>query len=194
MNDKPTSNKIRLFISFSSKDIPVVREIMSGLQFQDFNFWDYSDELQQIHLTEEIRARLKKEIDECEYFVAIISKNSTNKDIGHFSLFEVDYAVNKKQLHLENRVIIIELEDIEKSDYQGPYSKLKGFLHHNLIWNDFIKESIKSYISLIKGICQTTGKLYVPQITPHHRLPFWEKFRNEVVEFAQSNHSHAFLI
>lgn len=184
----------RLFISFSSRDIPFVREIMSGLQFQHFDFWDYSDELQQIRLTEDIKVRLTDEIDNCDYFVALVSKYSTNQNTGLFTRFEVDYAVNTKKLHLQKRVITIELEETEKSDYSGPYTALKDYLHHDFVWNSYIKESVKSYISLIKNICQATGRKYVPQITAHHRLPFWEKFRDEVISFAHSNHEHTFLM
>jgi len=184
----------RLFISFSSKDIPFVREIMSGLQFQHFDFWDYSDELQQIRLTEDIKKRLIEEIDGCDYFVALVSKNSTSENAGLFTRFEVDYVVNTKKLQLQNRVITIELENTERSDYLGPYAKLKNYLHHDFVWNSFIKESVKSYISLIKNICQVTGHTYIPQITAHHRLPFWEKFRDEVISFAHSNHEHTFLM
>ena len=194
MNNSTESKKIRLFISFSSKDIPFAREIMSGLQFQNFDFWDYSDELQQIGFTEEIKPRLINEIENCDYFVALVSKNSTDSEIGKFTLFEVDYAVNKKKLHLKNRVITIELENTVKEDYKGPYSQLTGFLHHDFIWNKYLKKSIKSYISMLTGICNATGQVYIPQITPHHRLPFWEKFRDEIILFAHSNHSHKFLM
>jgi hypothetical protein len=96
-----SKRKKKLFISFSSKDIPVVREIMGGLQFQNFEFWDYSDELQQISLLEEIKPRLIEEIEKCDYFIALVSKNSTDKKKGSFPHFEVDYAVNTKKLHLE---------------------------------------------------------------------------------------------
>jgi tetratricopeptide (TPR) repeat protein len=71
---------------------------------------------------------------------------------------------------------------------------LKGIRHFNLTGNEFLKDSVKSFVALLKGICNATGQEYIPQVSPHHRLPFWEKFREEVINFAHSNHEHTFLM
>lgn len=191
---KTQNNPIRFFISFSSLDLPKVREIMAGIASQNIDFWDYSDELQQIKLTEEIKTRLITEIDVCDYFVVIVSKNSTSRRKGQYSRFEVQYALEKKMMHLKDRVVVIELEGAKKSHYRGPYKVLKTYLHHEFVWNNYKSESIKSYIKLIKGICQAIGIQYFPQISPHPRLPFWEEFREEVKKFTHSNSSHVNLL
>jgi hypothetical protein len=188
------NNAIRFFISFSSRDIPIVREIMAGIASQNINFWDYSDELQQINLTEEIKTRLMVEIDKCDYFVSIVSESSTSEKLGHFTRFEVDYALGKKKMHLAGRVIVIELEGVNKFHYTGPYEPLTDYLHHDFIWNQYKYQSILSYVKLVRSICQVIGIQYFPQISPHPRLPFWEEFRDEVIRFTHSNYSHVNLI
>ena len=47
------------------------------------------------------KTRLIKEIDQCDYFVAIVSTNSTSKKIGQFSRFELEYAVEQNWVHDE---------------------------------------------------------------------------------------------
>jgi len=187
------SRHIRLFISFSSHDKAAVREIMSGLRDQHFDFWDYSDELESMRLSDEIRTRMRREIDSCDYFVTCVSKNSTDEASGAFTRFEVAYAVQEKRMHETGKVFIIELDDITLSDYKGPFEPLKAYLHVDYRLGQFSGHSIPAYISLLKKICQATGRNYVPQISPHPRLPFWEEFRVEVTAFCHSNHTHLFL-
>lgn len=185
---------IRFFISFSSADKKNVREIMAGIASQNIGFWDYSDELQQINLTEEIKTRLIAEIDTCDYFVSIVSKNSSSIKKGRFTRFEVEYALEKKGMHLAGRVIVIELKGVKKFHYTGPYEPLTDYLHHDFVWNKYKYKSIISYVKLVKSICQAIGIQYFPQISPHPRLPFWEEFRDEVIRFTHSNYSHVNLI
>ncbi|HNX78375.1 MAG TPA: toll/interleukin-1 receptor domain-containing protein, partial [Prolixibacteraceae bacterium] len=168
------------FISFSTRNRPVVREIMAGLRSRNIAFWDYSDEEWSIDMTAMILSRLKEEIDRCDYFLAVVSKESLDPDIGHFTRLEVAYALQEKKLHLENRVLTIELEGIKSSDYAGPYLPLKDFMHYELIWNEDKGKSILSFIGLMKRICRSVGVDYLPRISPHHRMPFWERFREEI--------------
>lgn len=182
------------FISFSTRNRPVVREIMAGLRSRNIAFWDYSDEEWSIDMTAMILSRLKEEIDRCDYFVAVVSKESLDPDIGHFTRLEVAYALQEKKLHLENRVLTIELEGIKSSDYAGPYLPLKDFMHYELIWNEDKGKSILSFIGLMKRICRSVGVDYLPRISPHHRMPFWERFREEIRGFDHRMVSHIELM
>jgi tetratricopeptide (TPR) repeat protein len=185
---------MRFFISFSSKNRPVVREIMAGLRSQNIGLWDYSDEDWSIEMTAKIFNRLRKEIDGCDYFVAVVSKESVDPSIGHFTRLEVEYALQVKKLHEQNRVLTIELEGITSIDYTGPYAPLIDYLHYELIWNDDKGKSIRSYIGLIKKICKAVGIDYMPRISPHHRMPFWERFRDEIQRFDHRISSHIELM
>lgn len=182
------------FISFSTRNRPVVREIMAGLRSRNIAFWDYSDEEWSIDMTAMILSRLKEEIDRCDYFVAVVSKESLDPDIGHFTRLEVAYALQEKKLHLENRVLTIELEGIKSSDYTGPYLPLVDFMHYELIWNEDKGKSILSFIGLMKRICRSVGVDYLPRISPHHRMPFWERFREEIRGYDHRMVSHIELM
>jgi hypothetical protein len=182
------------FISFSSRNRPAVREIMAGFRSQNITFWDYSDEDWSIDMTDMILSRLKKEIDQCDYFVAVVSKESLDPGIGHFTRLEVAYALEEKKLHLANRVLTIELEGIKTFDYTGPYLPLKDFMHFELIWNEDKGKSIISYIGLMKQICRSVGVDYLPRISPHHRMPFWERFREEIRGYDHRIASHIELM
>ncbi len=180
----------RVFISFSSKDIKFVREIMSGLKSQNIDFWDYSDEIQQIEAGDEITERLKKEIEKCDFFIPLVSKYSIDPKIGKFTWLEVDYAIQVGLL--ENKKIIpVELiTDVQLHyEYQGPYKNLENILHES-----FELGNVSSYIKMLKGICNRLNQLYIPQIKAHPRLPFWKLFRDEVIEMAHSNRSHVELM
>jgi hypothetical protein len=193
MNNTEISSNIRFFVSFSGKDKAAAREIMNGLRSQNFDLWDYSNEIEAMSFSQEVKTRLLEEIDRCDYFIALVSKDSTHETTGYFTRFEVEYATAGRKLHLEGRIIIIELEDVKRSDYIGPFEKLKEYLHIDFLWNSNYGKNIRSYISIMEKICQITGRRYIPQITPHARLPFWEKFRDEVISFVQSNTKHVHL-
>jgi hypothetical protein len=169
VNNTGDTPNIRLFVSFSSHDKAAAREIMSGLRSQFFDFWDYSNEVEAMRFTDEVKTRLLEEIDRCDYFIALVSKNSTGEENGFFTRLEVKHATEVRKLHQERKIFIIELEDTKYSDYIGPYEPLKGFLHVDFVWNSYSGKNIQSYISILKKICQTTGREYIPQITPHPR-------------------------
>jgi tetratricopeptide (TPR) repeat protein len=185
---------MRFFISFSSRNKPVVREIMAGLRSQNIDFWDYSDDLWSISMTAIVLETLKEEIDKCDYFVAVVSKESVEPSIGHFTRLEVEYALQVKKMHEQKRVITVELEGICLADYNGPYLPLKDYMHYELIWNEDKGKSIRSFIGLMKRICYSVGIQYMPEISPHHRMPFWERFRDEIQKFDHKNHSHIELM
>jgi tetratricopeptide (TPR) repeat protein len=193
VNNSAIKPELRFFVSFSSRDKAAAREIMSGLRSQQYYFWDYSNEIEAMKFTDEVKTRILEEIDRSDYFIAMVSKDSTHENTGHFTRFEVEYATVTRKMHLEGRIFIIELEDAKRSDYIGPYELLKGYLHVDFVWNSYSGKNIQSYISILKKICQITGREYIPQITPHARLPFWEKFRDEVISFVHSNSTHVHL-
>jgi tetratricopeptide (TPR) repeat protein len=179
-----------VFISFSSRDISFVREIMSGLSSQDIDFWDYSDNIYSIEAGQNIEGRLKQEIDGCDYFIPLISNNSVDKEIGRFTRMEVKYAIDIGLLNSE-RFIPVELNDLNSKPIvkNGPYVLIK-----DLLYLEFELHNISSYVNLIESICKRIGKDFIPQIEAHPKLPFWRLFRDEVLSLAHSNHSHVHLM
>jgi hypothetical protein len=68
-------NSPKIFISFSSKDQREVRELFSKLSEQNIQVWDYSKYGQELPLAQNVDTALAKQIDACDYFIALISAN-----------------------------------------------------------------------------------------------------------------------
>ena len=181
---------MKLFISFSSQDRPSVRELMAGFKSQNIDFWDYSNDIDEIKSGEVILERLTKEINSIDFFVAIISNSSTDPEIGKFTRLEVQYAINQGMLE-SGKIIPIALQ--RKGDhliqYIGPYKELESLLHHN-----FEVQNSESYFGILRAITNRLQISYIPIIEEHPRMPFWGKFRNEVMALAQSNTTHVNLM
>jgi tetratricopeptide (TPR) repeat protein len=181
---------MRFFISFSSQDGPAVRELMAGFKSQDIGFWDYSDIIEEIESGKVVNDCLFAEINKADYFVAIISNNTTDTVFGKNTRLEVQYAIDRGLLK-EGKIIPVELQK-EKDrfiPYSGPYKELEGLLHHH-----FEVQNTNSYIDVLRAVTKRVSLPYVPMIEEHPRLPFWEKFRNEVISLGQSNSTHVNLM
>jgi tetratricopeptide (TPR) repeat protein len=174
---------LRFFVSFSSRDLKFVREIMAALQGQNINFWDYSDIIQSIEAGETIDDRLKKEIDNCTHMIAVISENSMHPSVGRFCRFEMEYAQKRNSLNeLQLIPVITGSADIQK--LKPPYDIFEKAFCQKL------DDSPETIVKFTAKICQLLGKIYVPPIIAHPNLPFWKLFRKEIEEMAHSNREH----
>jgi tetratricopeptide (TPR) repeat protein len=173
----------RFFVSFSSRDLKFVREIMATLKGQGIDFWDYSDIAESIEVGENIDVRLGKEIDRCTHMVVVISENSLDATIGRFCRFELEYALNRKSAGLPQFIPVL-IESHDKLKLESPY---------DIFEKDFcseLDESAESIVKLTVKICQLIQKTYLPPFEAHSNLPFWKLFRTEVEEMAHSNNVH----
>lgn len=197
---------MRFFVSFSSRDLKYVREIMAALKGQKIDFWDYSAIAESIEAGNKIDLRLRREIDACTHMIVVISKNSMNVDIGRFCRFELEYALNniakapyfipvivescdEKNLNgmigkTLNRFISYASKPQQKLILKPPYDIFENDLHLEL------DESPESIVKFTVKICQTIDRVYIPPIEAHANLPFWKLFRKEVEELAHSNNVH----
>ncbi|MBK7381971.1 MAG: TIR domain-containing protein [Flavobacteriales bacterium] len=175
---------MRCFVSFSSRDLPHVREVMTALAQQGIERWDYSDEIQHIEAGTVIGDRLRQEIDASDLIIAIVSSNSTDPAIGRFTHLELEYAIQQGKLD-GDRIIPIRLSDAPNTGWPGCYGQLPDRLHL-----EFKLEDPESYVRMSADICLRAKVTYVPPIVAHHRLPFWKEFRDEVRDMAHSNHQH----
>ena len=197
----------RFFVSFSSRDLKYVREIMAALKGQELDFWDYSDIAESIEVGENIDERLSREIEVCTHMVIVISKHSMDARIGRFCRFELEYALNRNIPGAPHFIpVIIDLPDqtgfLEMARMTlrrvvpgpvKPHKQLKLKFPYNIFQNDFCLELDASPESIVKfafKVCQTIDKVYIPPIVAHANLPFWKLFRKEVMEMAHSNKVH----
>jgi len=181
-------NEPRFFVSFSSKDLTYVSEIMAALKGQGLYFWDYSNIIESIEVGGVIQERLANEIDSCSHMIVVISENSTDKEIGRFCRFELEYALNRKSKDRPILIPVVIGKPGEQKKFEPPYDIFSSTLYHEL---DGTPESIVKFT--IK-VCKIIDKLYLPPIEAHPNLPFWQFFRKEVEEIAHSNKEHVDLM
>lgn len=178
---------VRFFVSFSSRDLKYVREIMAALNGQQIQFWDYSDVIQSIELAEVIDERLIKEIDSCTHVIVVLSENSMDSEIGKFCRVEFEHALQMQQEH-RLKLIPVLLHSMNEETLPTPY---------DIFQPTFIQElddQPESLVQLTIKLCELLNKVYVPPIKAHPNLPFWELFRKEVEELAHSNKAHVDII
>ncbi|MBN2103765.1 toll/interleukin-1 receptor domain-containing protein [bacterium] len=185
--------KYDVFISFSSKDLKYVRQLMASLQYQGITFWDYSNDIEQIELGENLPDYLFKQIDNSKYFIPLISRDSVDKDSGRFTRLEVEYILKNAGQSSKN-VIPLMIKNKCPRCLEGPFKSFENkiYLHMN-----FIDE--KGYEEAIGRICEKVyerniHKKYKPIIETHERMPFWKKFKEESFQFTHSNAAHVELM
>lgn len=214
----------RFFVSFSSRDLKYVREIMAALSGQGLDYWDYADIRHSIEMGRRIEGRLAAEIDACTHMVVVISANSANRTIGRFCRLELEYAQKAPRAPFFIPVLLVPESQDSRSDPDGlpavrrqrfglwwrigarvkqmllarrSPSRLRLSPPYAIFKDAFCQEldnSPKSIVAFTVKVCQLLGKVYVPPIEAHPSLPFWKLFRKEVEEMAHSNREHVDLM
>ncbi len=177
-----------LFISFSSQDNAAVRELMSGLKLQEFDFWDYSDQVEAIEIGKNLPGKMLAQIDKADYFVILLSPNSMSPTSGQFVKLELEYAINQGFLQ-QNRILPLIMAEKEITSWPSPFNKLSEIKHINLDVSDLIQ-----FQQALALFCENLGKPYQPIIDPHPRLPFWKLFRDEAMALKHSRSVHIQLM
>ena len=162
---------------------------MSAIKAQGIHFWDYSKDAEMIEAGKDIPRYLINKIDVSDYFVAVVSHNSLNKNTGRFTRYEMEYALKKGYLD-DGRFILVYIPDRKGkySDIGIVFPQLKDIKHL-----DFSNDSVETYVGLQEEICHSINKVYIPEKLAHDRLPFQQLFNDEVYWFAHNNSSHVAL-
>ncbi|MCX6842182.1 MAG: tetratricopeptide repeat protein [candidate division WOR-3 bacterium] len=164
----------RVFISFSSRDIAFARELFDSLMRQPVDVWDYSQRGEEIPVGSPIPTYLREQIAASDYFVPLLSANSTDPAIGRFTTLEVRHAIDCGMLQ-QHRIIPVVLTDREPGSLGGPYDELRDTMHLDVDTRDW-----RSLEGLVQRLCGVLSLDYVPWIPDHPRLPFAERLRAEL--------------
>lgn len=173
----------RIFISFSSRDQNEVRKLFSALHHQNIEVWDYSDDGQELPLAHSIESSLRRKIDECDYFIAVISRNSIHEEIGKHTRFEVLYAL-EKELCKQNRILplVIKNSDNENIEWLNLYKDFKA-----VKWSEIDFASIESLEDGLREICNWLSVSYIPSSLREKKVFFAPLFLEEVETIGISN-------
>ena len=159
------SHRPKLFISFSSKDQKEVRKLFSALELQKVEVWDYSDEGQELPLAHEVVDSLKERVDRCEYFIAIISPSTIDEQIGRYTRFEVNYAIECGKIQ-QKRILPVLLNN-PAEQWMTLYDALTPILRIELNTNN-----PERFEDNIRRICEWLSVSYVPSLLRDPRVFF----------------------
>lgn len=167
------SEKPEVFISFSGKDQRKVRQLFSALEIQNVLVWDYSDEGQELPIAQDLGASLKAKIDSCEYFIAVISPNSVDENIGSDPYLEVRYAIDSGK-GKNNRILPL-LLDAPSDQWLTLYEELK-----RVLWIPFKDDGAERFEDTIRRICDWLSAPYIPPSLKDPRVFFANLFLEEL--------------
>ena len=108
----------RLFVSFSSKDRDLVRRLFSRLGAQPLDIWDYSIENQEIPGGADIALYLRDRIDQCRYFIPIVTPNSLTSP---FTVIEVAHALTRCARPEFEIIPLVENDALDVLPWPSPY-------------------------------------------------------------------------
>jgi len=176
---------ISVFLSFSSKDLSYVNELLASMKHQGIDVWDYSNDIESIEAGDVIEERLKREIDQRRVFIPVVSSNSISKEFGKYTKLETEYAIKNKK-----RIIPLKLSEAPAMDeWSYPYSELKSTLYLEVdVFNDI------AYTRQLIKLCRELHIEFQALDKSHPKLPFWSEFRAEVFEIPKTNYHHSLLM
>ncbi len=180
MQDSP-----KLFISFSSQDQKEVRELFSSLKAQNINVWDYSKYGQELPLAQYVDAALAERIDSCEYFIAVVSANSTDENIGRYTHFEVQYAMDSGMLQ-QHRILPVLMVNSPPEKWYGAYKQMEPILRIEI--NPHTQANFED---AIRRICDYLGMPYIPSFLGNSQVFFSKSFLNEMAALNLSNAAYS---
>ena len=164
----------RIFVSFSSRDIEVARKLFYSLKSQHLEVWDYSRPGDEIPLGTRIQEVLERQIDGCDYMVALLSANSMDPAIGRFTRHEIEYAILRGVLG-RGRLLPLRLTGSPAPPWGGIYAELQDRLFGDLEPGDR-----RRYEEAIALVCRRLEWPYTPPFLGDPRLPFAGRFEREV--------------
>jgi tetratricopeptide (TPR) repeat protein len=167
----------KVFISFSSRDKEFVRKLFYSLKSQNIDVWDYSQKGDEIPLGHSLPLYLEEQISTSDYFIPIISKNGMAMETGYFTRLEVRSAIQYGLLEKKKILpIVIHFETPET--WEDIYNDIKDLVHL-----EYDANNPKQYEEIITRICRFMEVSYFPPFPGDLRLPFSDKFQNELKEF-----------
>lgn len=170
---KPPAATGEVFVSFSSKDVSVGK-LFSALEIQNVKVWDYSAHGQELPVGHQLSAALKEKIEACEYFIALISPNSIDPQIGTTPIFEVQYALSLGKL-TQNRLLPLVLGN--PPNWLEVYPEFKD---HGTLWHPFDHENEESFENTIRQLCEWVAAPYVPSSLRDPRAFFRDLLLREI--------------
>jgi len=179
MNKPPT-----VFLSFSSRDMKYVNDLIAVLKYQNIDIWDYSNEIEAIEAGTFIEDRLKDEICNRDVFIPLVSSNSLDEKTGRYTRLETAYAIKAGK-----KIIPLVMPESAGTIWAPPYDALQSLLYLKFDFNYDIEFARNMFL-----LCSKLNVEFQPLDKSHHKLPLWSFFRSEIHELPKSNYHYGMLM
>jgi tetratricopeptide (TPR) repeat protein len=178
----------RLFFSYVPQDKQAVDAIVSELKLQGFVIVDYSDRWQKADIGKPIPEECADTIDQCTYFVPVVSANSVNPSTGKYTVIEVEYAL-EKDLRTQHRIAPIVLAQCKPKRWLKPFDSLEDISHLEI---DTVDR--RMFLQAISGFCARLDVPFKPRPAERPMLPYWKMFCDEIAAVQQTRKLDADLV
>lgn len=179
-------NTPKCFLSYSSFDSAMVAAIIDSLKHSGVTLWDYTDPEERIAAGTALSPALSSKIDECDYFILFISRNTLDPDNGKFVLWELEYAVVHDMLS-GDRIIPVLLDDTPVSNaWPAPLDQLVDIVNISVP----PPTAQRAFFEAIGLLCLRIGVKYKPVVEPHPRLPVHQRLIEEIFAFTTLPYEH----
>jgi tetratricopeptide (TPR) repeat protein len=170
----------KLFFCFVPQDRAAVDAIMNELKLQGFTIMEYSDRWQKSDLGKPMPEACADSIDQCTYFVPIVSANSVSPSTGKYAVMEVEYAL-EKDLQAQHRIVPLVLAQCKPKRWLKPFDVLEKmpFLEINT-------DDRRLFLQSVSGFCARLDYPYKPRLAERPMLPYWKGFCDEISTAQQS--------
>lgn len=171
-----------VFVSFSGKDPLFMRHFLARLEAQPVSVWNYADELQEIPAGESLPEYLMRQIDLADAFLPVVTPNSLGSE---YVVLEVEYALKRRRKAPLRVIPIVATNADPPSKWGPPYRGLADLCH--------LQVDMTSWSSLEKALvdlCRNLGVRYLPLPIEDPRLPFMDKFLEEVKDVCSRHPDH----
>ena len=171
---------VTAFVSFSGRDSNVAQKLLSALQRQGIDVWDYSREGDAIAPGADIGSECRRRIDHAQYFLAVITASSCSREHGYYPQLETCYALQRRDQTGGAPVIVPVIDTRNPApEMTGPYRQLAGVLRLSMDSSaqESVDEAVRRFcIDTVRAGCR-------PSFPIDPRIRLIEGFRAEYEEF-----------
>ncbi len=164
----------RIFVSFSTRDRVFVRRLFARIGAQPLDLWDYSQESREIPGGADIAVYLRERIDQCRFFVPIVTANSL---ISPYTVIEVEHALSRRRRPAFDIIPLVDTDAPDARGWPPPYRELSGLRYYPITL-----DSRDSMEEAIQRLCADMQVGYVKPILDDPRLPFLRRLDEEIAE------------
>ncbi|MFH1843637.1 MAG: TIR domain-containing protein [bacterium] len=165
-----------VFLSYSSRDKGLVRQLAARLRGQDLTIWIYEDEGQEIPVGSVVLEELKRRIDRADYFIPIASPAAFE---SRFATAEVEHALARSASGSVTILPIAISEAVADDPHAWP-SPFRDLADHTVHRTGFHSQAAVE--ETVRVLCEQMSVPFAALRVAHPRFRILDRFREEVTD------------